>query len=137
MATARDVVTRALRLIGAIAAGEDASAEDATAGLDVLNDMLSGWAIEGVDLVHITRGLSDDLLVHASYLEGIRYNLALRLCEEYGKPVPPFVADRAAKTFAAFQAHTIEFADDLRVDSALQPRHFHSRATGGYDIDEG
>lgn len=46
MATARDIVSRALRLIGALAAGEAAAPEDAADGLTALNSMLDSWQIK-------------------------------------------------------------------------------------------
>lgn len=137
MATAGDTVTRALRLIQVGASGETPSAEEMADGLAALNDMLHGWAKDGVDLGHITLGLADAHKTHDSWLEGIRYNLAVRLAGEYGMPVPPYVAQQAARAFSAFQAHTLEFSDDLRVDRALDPRYFNTRRSGAYDFDKG
>lgn len=136
MATAQDVVRRALVLIGVIEAGESASAGEMKDGVDALNDMLHGWAAEGVDLAHTTLKQGNTLLVDDSFLEGIRFNLAVRIAPEYGATVPARVDERALSTFAAFQAHTLEFDDDLRVDRALRPRYFNRRI-GAYNVDEG
>lgn len=136
MATVDTIIKRALVLINVNDAGEAPSADDSSNGLDALNDMLHGWKKEGIDLNHKTASLGDTLLVDASYLEGIRYNLAVRLAPEYGRPIPTHVAERATNTFLAFQAHTLEFDDDLEVDRALNPRYF-SRRTGAYDVAEG
>ena len=136
MATARDIVTRSMRLIGALAAGETASAEDASDGLDALNGMLHGWAVEGVDLIHTTLALTDTLLVEDAFLEGIRYNLAIRLAPEFGAVVPSHVPTLADEAFKAFQAHNLEFDDELKPDFALHPR-FSTRRIGAYDIDQG
>ena len=135
MATARDSITRAWQMI--TASEETPTAAQAATGLIVLNDMLHGWAKQGVDLGHITLALTDNHKTHDSWLEGIRYNLALRLAGEYGFPVPPFVAAQASAAFSAFQAHALEFTGDLEVDRALDPRYFNTRRTGAYDIDEG
>lgn len=136
MATAQDVVRRALVLIGAIEAGESASAGEMKDGVDSLNDMLFGWAALGADLVHETLAQGETLLVDDSFLEGIRFNLAVRIAPEYGATVPAYVSELARETFAAFQAHTLEFDDDLQVDRALHPRHFNRRI-GAYNVDEG
>lgn len=136
MATAQEVVRRSLVLIGAIEAGESASAGEMKDGVAALNEMLFGWAAEGVDLVHNTLAQGDTLLVDDSFLEGIRFNLAVRIAPEYGATVPPRVDERAQSTFAAFQAHTLEFDDDLQVDRALHPRYFNRRI-GAYNVDEG
>lgn len=136
MATMQDTVTRALRLAGIIEAGETPSAADAADGVTILNDMLHGWAKQGVDLGHITLTAAQTIPLDDSYMEGIRYNLAARFGVEWGAPVSPAVLSHAAATFKAFQAHTLEYDDDLRVDSALQPRYF-TRRSSAYDIDEG
>lgn len=46
MATARDHITRALRLIGAVASGETAQASELADGITALNGMLGSWANE-------------------------------------------------------------------------------------------
>ncbi len=137
MATALDIITRALRLINAIEAGETATAEDAVDGLAALNEMVHGWEHAGIHIGWSTVGQDDELLVHDKFLEGIRYNLALRLAAEFGKPVPPYIAAQASATFSAFQAHALEFTGDMEVDRALDPRYFNTRRTGAYDIDKG
>lgn len=135
MATANDTITRAWQMI--TQSEEIPTAAQAATGLTVLNNMLHGWAKLGVDLGHISLALADSHKTHDSWLEGIIYNLALRLTTEYGFPVPPFVAAQASATFSAFQAHALEFTDDMQVDRALDPRYFNTRRTGAYDIDEG
>lgn len=137
MATARDTITRAMRLVNIVADGEAPDAAEAADGLVALNDMLHGWAKQGVDLGHIDLALTDDHKTHASWLEGIRYNLAVRLAAEYTVPVAPQIAAMADKAFSAFQMHALEFADDLHVDHALDPRYFNVRRSGAYDIDKG
>jgi hypothetical protein len=48
MATALDIITGALRLIGAIATGETPSADETRDGLGSLNDVLETWSIDGL-----------------------------------------------------------------------------------------
>ena len=137
MATAIDIITRALRLINAIEAGETATAEDAVDGLAALNEMVSGWENAGIHIGWSTLGQDDDLLVHDKYHEGIRYNLATRLAAEYdGIDAPATVVAIAVAAFKTFQLGTLEFDDDMQVDRALHPRYF-TRRVGAYDIDEG
>lgn len=61
MATARELITTALRRLRIVAAGETPAAEDAEHMLDVLNSMMSGWASQGVDVQHQTLTLDDPL----------------------------------------------------------------------------
>lgn len=137
MATASDTITRALRMINVVAIGETPGAGYSSDALEVLNDMLHGWAKTGVDLGHITMALGDTHRTHDSFLEGIRANLAVRLAGQYGRPVPDWVSKLATDSFAAFQAHTMEFSDDLKADSALRPQYFGRRNYGSYDFEKG
>lgn len=49
--TARDIIKGSLRLIGAIASGENPSASELSDGLDTLNEMLDSWSNESL-LIH-------------------------------------------------------------------------------------
>ena len=60
MVTARVIVTRALRQVGAIASGEVPSADEAQEALDLLNDMLDAWSLE--DLLIISETLTTQTL---------------------------------------------------------------------------
>lgn len=48
MATARDLVKRSLKIIGAIGAGETPSAEESIDAMAVLNQMLANWSVNGL-----------------------------------------------------------------------------------------
>ena len=137
MATAIDIITRSLRLINAIEAGEVAQAEDVVDGLAALNEMCNGWENAGIHIGWSNVGQSDELLVHDKYLEGIRYNLAFRLAAEYdGIDAPRSVVALAVAHYEMFQMNTFEYDDDMETDRALHPRYF-TRRVGAYDVDEG
>src|SRR5437899_828707 len=55
MATALTLISRALRLIGAFAAGEAIPAADAQDALAVLNDLLDAWRLEALLVYAIDR----------------------------------------------------------------------------------
>jgi len=55
MATAGDVISSALRLIGVLAAGEDLPAADGADSLSALNDLLRSWNTERSTIFEITR----------------------------------------------------------------------------------
>lgn len=53
--SARDLITRALRLLGVYEAGETPSPEDLSDGLEALNDMLDDWATQQLTSPYIKR----------------------------------------------------------------------------------
>jgi hypothetical protein len=64
MATVRDLISSSLRKLSILGAGENLTAEDATDGLNSLNQMLSSWSADGqvifsrsVDSIPLTSGL--------------------------------------------------------------------------------
>lgn len=54
MATARDIINRSLKLIGVLAQGETATADQLTDGLDALNDMLDSWSTQNLMIYQYT-----------------------------------------------------------------------------------
>lgn len=104
MATPNDYITRALRMLGVVAEGEVARAEQATDALTVLNAMLASWSNEGVRLELPTLALTDTVPLPANHDDAITYNLAVRVSAEFGidpKMAPAALADQ---TFRALQA---------------------------------
>lgn len=55
MATALQIITRAMRLVGAIGQGETPTAQEAQDGLSALNAMLDSWATERLKVFHVER----------------------------------------------------------------------------------
>jgi hypothetical protein len=56
VATVRDRIKRAMRLIGAAATGETPSADELADGLTALNAMLSSWSLESLLVPSIVSG---------------------------------------------------------------------------------
>jgi hypothetical protein len=54
MATPYDIITRAMKDIGALAAGEIPTADEAQDGLDLLNDMIAQWSNENMMVFYRT-----------------------------------------------------------------------------------
>lgn len=59
MATVRSICTSALSRLRVLGAGDTMSAEDGELAASELNDMLYGWAADGVDVQHQTLALGD------------------------------------------------------------------------------
>jgi hypothetical protein len=54
MTTPYDIITRAMKDIGALAAGENPTADEAQDGLDMLNDMIAQWSNENMMVFYRT-----------------------------------------------------------------------------------
>ena len=91
MVTVSDIITTAYRKLGIVGHGQEATGEQAEAGLDAFNAMLHGWRLEGIDF---SSGLSvlqdapdhaaaDPFPLPATFREGATYCLAGRLAPEY------------------------------------------------------
>jgi hypothetical protein len=84
MATASDVIKRALLLIDQIAHSETLSGDQAVTALNALNQMLHGWELEGIRLQHSDVALADTLPYPDDHIRAITYNLAVEMAPEYG-----------------------------------------------------
>ena len=118
MATANDVITGALRLIGAVAAGEAVTAEEAADGLTALNSMMHGLAHEGVDLSHTDLTLAGTVALPDTHIEALKYLLAIRVAPEYTLTPSPLVIRQADNSKTMLQA---VYADPqpMSIDSGL------------------
>jgi hypothetical protein len=104
MATAHDVITRALRFAGVLASGETAASDDAADALTALNQMLAGWEMEGIRMGLPALALTDTLAIPDAHIEGVVMGLAMVLCQEYGRQPGPVLLTRATRTRQALQA---------------------------------
>lgn len=59
MATVRDIITRSLRRIREVGAGQSVDADDAATALDALNSMMLNWPSQGVDAKYSALALND------------------------------------------------------------------------------
>lgn len=116
MATALDVVTRALRKATVLPVDEVAPADMAAHALDALNDMIFAWKLAGVDTSHVALALSDTFPLGDEYLEGTTFLLASRLAPDYQAPVGFDADDWFRKMQAAYvTANTV----DMTIDTCI------------------
>lgn len=87
MASVLQIITRAFRKLGVSGDGEALTAEMAAEGLDALNDMMEGWALQGINRTHTTLALAEEMPIDPKFNEGVTYLLASRLGPNY--EVPP------------------------------------------------
>lgn len=99
MSTNGQIIESALRLVNVIAETESASAEQGAKGLEALNDMLAEWEADGVDLGYVPQdSTTDDFPLEGVDLP-IKYNLAVRLADEYGRQLSVRVLRVAETTY--------------------------------------
>lgn len=129
MATALDVIMRALNRAHVIADGEPAAAEQVAAGLKSLNEMLEAWLDEGIPTG--LRGLELDtaLAIDDGALRAITDNLAVELGDNAGLPVSPVLATRAERGRASLVGRYMG-TTPVRFDPLLT-------GSGRYDIENG
>jgi len=90
MATALQIISRALRLCRVLDAGMAAPADDSQDALSTLNSMLAEWHEAGIGLPDYSlSSLTDTLATDAADVEAIAYQLALRVAPEYGVELSP------------------------------------------------
>lgn len=123
MATARDVVYRALRLLGVTASGTDPTSEEADDALETLNAMLKGWEARGVDVNHdADYALSttfETATLTSAYTPHVTALLAVELAPEYEAGLTPSLAEMARAGWTTIQANFLVSAD-LTIDKGLR-----------------
>lgn len=87
MATVSKIIDRAFRKIAVRAEDEALTADQLQAGLDALNEMLTAWQLQGVNVSIYDMRASDQFPLAPRFEEGVIYMLAARLSAEYVAPL--------------------------------------------------
>ncbi len=124
MATASDIVSRALRLLTVLDPHEAAEAEDFETGVMALNAMCVRWEANGIAIGWSSvANPADDLPSPPEADEALAYNLAVRLRPEYNVQIAPDVIAIAREGLIL-----------LRRDRAIENPLRWDRSCGYYDI---
>lgn len=120
--TARDTITRAMRMLGVVIIGNAVGSVEAANGLTALNSMMHGWKGQGVDIGHIDLALGDNLDLADQFINGCTALLAIDLAPEFSAPVPPAVSLIASNGWSALCAEYItnDITRDMMVELGLQ-----------------
>lgn len=117
MATALELINRAMRLCGILDAREAADGADALDALNVLNAMLAEWHEAQIGLPEYAfANLTDPLSSDAADSDAIAYQLALRLAPEYGLEPSARVERTAEEAMSRlrlryFQPGTVDYSE--------------------------
>jgi hypothetical protein len=109
--TNNDLLSECFRMTGILAEGIPLSAEMAQNGLTIMNDMLSEWSADHIDVGFIPQvSISADVQIYDNALRAVKFNLAVELAQSYGHPIPPDVQFKASKTFDRLVRDTVNAA---------------------------
>jgi len=95
--TALDIIRRALRKIGAVAAEEEPSASEAQHALEELNAMAAAWEGKGIRWNWQKLTLHSDIPLPDWQIDALMWNLAVMMAPEWGATPSPVVVAAAAE----------------------------------------
>lgn len=125
MATARTVITRALRRAHIVGEGQTPAGEQLAGALNTLNDMLEAWHDEGIPTGLRELEASTELLIDRGALRAITDNLAVELADDAGLQVSQVLFTRAERGRASLVARYL-VVKPAKTDRALrQPRRYN------------
>ena len=109
MATNLDVITDALRLANIINETETPSAAQGASGMTLLNDLMSDWEEDGIELGYYPQtSQAGTIPIADKHLRGTKYNLARGVAAAYGVDLPGETVRIAELTFARLAKSTTE-----------------------------
>ncbi len=115
--TVQDVCTFAMRKIAGM--GESAEADEMEVALELLNDMLAEWRIDGLDIgTSGVLALSDVLTIPDEYLSAVKYSLTVLIAEEFDRELSQTVVSKAERGKVLLANRLIAF-DGLSFEGPL------------------
>jgi len=126
MATAKDAIQSAARLIRVKTAGIDLTDEELDDGVELLNDLMFKWDSDNIRIGFTELTSPDDeLTVPRWSLSAIKSNLSARMAPEYGKVIGIELAAQIQNDFVTLRQRVTEafqtyFPDTLPVGSGNQ-----------------
>ena len=131
MPTNLDVITDALRKANILNEREIPSSAQSESGLTLLNDMMSDWEEDGIELGYFPQTSNADTFpVEDKFLRGVKYNLARGIAGDYGIDLPPEALRIADLTFDRLAQATAE-------EAFSKFDHMPTGGRRGFDVTEG
>ena len=118
MATVLNILTRALKRINVVDAGEDVDAGDAETALEAYNEMLFAWVNDNVDVNHAEQTLTDTFALDNRHQQGVIALLAVRLADDYDEEPTRKLLEDADSGWIALQID-YQVTEPPRFDAAL------------------
>ena len=127
MTTNSQIITDALREHNVIPEGKNASAEQATHGLRVLNRMMEKWLEDEINLGYLEQTSAAATIPIPAWAEdGVVAQLAIRLAPTYGAQVSPELYEAAKDSFNSICRKVFNETDaiqDHTIDPLGEARH--------------
>lgn len=131
-ATAQDVITGAMRRLNLISEVETMSAEQAAAGLTMLNEMMHGFSRQGIAYAHADLGLTTTVNMDDSLIDSLKWMLARKMADDgNGVVLSPQQLGMTMMAKRTLQS-AYYMARRAPVDSAIR-----ARGLGGYNFRTG
>ena len=110
--TVNDLLTQSLREIRVLRATQTISADHLADGLKYLNQMMSDWEADGIELgwYPVTAG-PNTLRIQSENEAAVMYNLAVKLAGQYGAPLQPSTTSEANRTFRRLEKSTVQLVE--------------------------
>ena len=118
MSTARQIINRSLRKVGALYPGEAADIDQETDALADLNAMLAKWLDQGIEISQGEVVAADTIPTDIGDEDAVVYNLAAALLPEYPNPNGNFILQMAASTYSKILTKYTDVGE-LQNESAL------------------
>ena len=129
--TNTQLIKDAMVLAGILDEVQSPSAEQGDSTLRMQNEMLSEWAVDGIELNYYPQtSLSDTTPIPDSTIAAVKYNMAVRLAGEYGTFMSQESVAMATRTFDRLVRITLD-------DEIADVSHLPGAGHGGFDIQTG
>jgi hypothetical protein len=111
MATANDIITRAFKRAGILAAESALEADEIQDGLIMLNDMLSSWEpVHHLGFAPVD-SVADEVRIPRYAEAAVKDSLAIHLCTEYSRPVSQALAASAQMSLSAMMTVNVDLSN--------------------------
>ena len=125
--TPNEAVTKGLQKLGVIAAGEVPTGQETEDGIDLLNQMLNMWELDGVNLQNYTATSGNEMPFPNNHDIAIIYNFAVFAAPEYQTSASAEVIGIAAGSMRLLRNAYIDPNARMSIDKSLLSQYSANR----------